>query len=69
MAICAPDRDEAIAEARESFEWYPKTGARQIATLTDWMAERNEELGTYAYAADMKKTDDEGRSTCSPWST
>ena len=60
MAICAPDRDEAIAEARESFEWYPKTGARQIATLTDWMAERNEALGTYAYAADMKKTDDEG---------
>ena len=60
MAICAPDRDQAIAEARESFEWYPKAGARQIATLTDWMAERNESLGTYAYAADMKKTDDEG---------
>ena len=60
MAICAPDRDKAIAEARESFEWYPKTGARQIATLTDWMAERNESLGTYAYAADMKKTDDSG---------
>ena len=55
-----PDRDKAIAEARESFEWYPKTGARQIATLTDWMAERNEELGTYSYAADMKKTDDDG---------
>ena len=28
MAICAPDRDEAMANARESFEWYPKTGAR-----------------------------------------
>jgi alkanesulfonate monooxygenase SsuD/methylene tetrahydromethanopterin reductase-like flavin-dependent oxidoreductase (luciferase family) len=60
MAICAPDRDKAIAEARESFEWYPKTGARQIATLTDWMAERQQDLGTYSYAADMKKTDDEG---------
>ncbi len=60
MAICGPDRDKAISEARESFEWYPKTGARQIATLTDWMAERNEELGSYSYAADMKKTDDEG---------
>ena len=24
------------------------------------MAERNQDLGTYAYAADMKKTDDEG---------
>jgi alkanesulfonate monooxygenase SsuD/methylene tetrahydromethanopterin reductase-like flavin-dependent oxidoreductase (luciferase family) len=60
MAICAPDRDEAIAEARESFEWYPKTGARQIATLTDWMAERQQDLGTYSYAADLKKTEDAG---------
>ena len=60
MAICAPDRDKAIAEARESFEWYPKTGARQIATLTDWMAERKQELGTYSYAADMKSHDDQG---------
>jgi alkanesulfonate monooxygenase SsuD/methylene tetrahydromethanopterin reductase-like flavin-dependent oxidoreductase (luciferase family) len=60
MALCAPDRDQAIAEARESFEWYPKAGARQIATLTDWMAERNESLGSYHYAADMKKSDDEG---------
>ena len=55
MAICGPDRDEAIAKARESFEWYPKTGSRQIASLTDWMAERKEDLGTYSYAADMKK--------------
>jgi alkanesulfonate monooxygenase SsuD/methylene tetrahydromethanopterin reductase-like flavin-dependent oxidoreductase (luciferase family) len=60
MAICSNDRDKAIADARESFEWYPKTGARQIATLTDWMAERKESLGTYSYAADMKKTDDSG---------
>jgi alkanesulfonate monooxygenase SsuD/methylene tetrahydromethanopterin reductase-like flavin-dependent oxidoreductase (luciferase family) len=60
MAMCNPDREQAISEARESFEWYPKTGARQIATLTDWMTERNEELGSYSYAADMKKRDDEG---------
>ena len=60
MAICAPERDEAIANARESFEWYPKTGARQIASLTDWMAERNQELGTYSYAAEMKDRDDQG---------
>jgi len=60
MAICAPDHDEAVANARESFEWYPKTGARQIATLTDWMAERKQDLGSYAYAADMKSHDDQG---------
>jgi alkanesulfonate monooxygenase SsuD/methylene tetrahydromethanopterin reductase-like flavin-dependent oxidoreductase (luciferase family) len=60
MAICAPDRDEAIANARESFEWYPKAGSRAIASLTDWMAERKEDLGTYSYAADMKSRDDQG---------
>jgi alkanesulfonate monooxygenase SsuD/methylene tetrahydromethanopterin reductase-like flavin-dependent oxidoreductase (luciferase family) len=60
MAICGTDREKVEAEARESFEWYPKAGARQIATLTDWMAERNQSLGTYSYAADMKKSDDEG---------
>ena len=46
--------------ARESFEWYPKAGARHIASMTDWMIERNQDLGSYAYAADMKKIDDEG---------
>ncbi len=60
MALCSRDGDRARELARESFEWYPKVGARQIATLTDWMAERNQELGSYAYAADMKRTDDEG---------
>jgi alkanesulfonate monooxygenase SsuD/methylene tetrahydromethanopterin reductase-like flavin-dependent oxidoreductase (luciferase family) len=60
MAICDTDRDRAMANARESFEWYPKTGARQIATLTEMMAERNQELGNYAYAADMKSHDDQG---------
>jgi len=60
MTMCADDRDAAIDIARDSFEWYPKTGARQIATVAEWMAERQEELGNYGYAADMKKTDDEG---------
>ena len=60
MALCAPDRAEAIEAARKSFEWYPAKGARQIATLTDWMAERHEDLGTYSYAADLKKTEDAG---------
>ena len=60
MALCAPDRASAYDVARESFEWYPKTGARQIASMTDWMIERNQDLGSYAYAADMKKIDDEG---------
>lgn len=60
MALCSERRDKAIELARESFEWYPKTGARQIASVSEWMAERHEELGTYAYAADMKSHDDDG---------
>jgi alkanesulfonate monooxygenase SsuD/methylene tetrahydromethanopterin reductase-like flavin-dependent oxidoreductase (luciferase family) len=60
MTLCGPDRAAAIAAARESFEWYPKAGARLIGSLTDWMAERHQDLGSYAYSAEMKKTDDEG---------
>ena len=60
MALCAPDRQQAMDAARQSFEWYPAKGARQIATLTDWMAERQQDLGTYSYAADLKKTEDAG---------
>ncbi|MFZ0666400.1 MAG: LLM class flavin-dependent oxidoreductase [Acidimicrobiales bacterium] len=60
MALCSRDRQKAMDLARESFEWYPKTGARLIGSLTDWMTEQNQDLGTYAYAADMKATDEQG---------
>lgn len=60
MALCAPTEDEAYDVARESFEWYPKVGARQIAAVAEWMAERNQELGNYGYAADMKAVSDDG---------
>jgi alkanesulfonate monooxygenase SsuD/methylene tetrahydromethanopterin reductase-like flavin-dependent oxidoreductase (luciferase family) len=60
MAICSPDEAEAREVARESFEWYPKVGARQIAEVADWMAERNQDLGNYGYAADMRKVADDG---------
>jgi alkanesulfonate monooxygenase SsuD/methylene tetrahydromethanopterin reductase-like flavin-dependent oxidoreductase (luciferase family) len=60
MALCAPTREEAWAVAKESFEWYPQTGARQIATVAEWMAEEQRELGNYQYAADFKALDDQG---------
>jgi len=60
MALCAPTEAEAHTLARESFEWYPKKGARQIAEVAEWMAERNQELGNYGYAADMKAVSDDG---------
>jgi alkanesulfonate monooxygenase SsuD/methylene tetrahydromethanopterin reductase-like flavin-dependent oxidoreductase (luciferase family) len=60
MTCCAPTKDEAWTLARESFEWYPKAGARLIASVAEWMAEKQEELGNYGYAADMLKTDEGG---------
>ena len=60
MTVCAPTRDEAWETARESFEWYPKHGARLIASVAGYMAERKQDLGNYAYVADLKKTDDAG---------
>ncbi|MGH9212085.1 MAG: LLM class flavin-dependent oxidoreductase [Acidimicrobiales bacterium] len=60
MTICDSDRDRAVETATESFEWYPKAGARQIATLAGWMAEKQEDLGNYGYAAEMKSIDESG---------
>ena len=60
MAVCAPTEAEARETARESFEWYPKVGARQIAQVAEWMEERKQELGNYGYAADMRAPSDDG---------
>ena len=37
-----------------------RSGARQIAQVAEWMAERNQALGNYDYAADMKAHADDG---------
>jgi alkanesulfonate monooxygenase SsuD/methylene tetrahydromethanopterin reductase-like flavin-dependent oxidoreductase (luciferase family) len=60
MAVCAPTEAEARETAKESFEWYPKVGARQIAQVAEWMEERKQELGNYGYAADMRAVSDDG---------
>ncbi|HZQ87993.1 MAG TPA: hypothetical protein VFA83_24305, partial [Acidimicrobiales bacterium] len=39
---------------RESFEWYPRHGSEIIGELATWMRERNQDLGNYAYAGDMR---------------
>jgi alkanesulfonate monooxygenase SsuD/methylene tetrahydromethanopterin reductase-like flavin-dependent oxidoreductase (luciferase family) len=54
MMNVAPTREEAQAVARESFEWYPKTGARHIGELATWMEERRQDIGNYAYATPMR---------------
>ena len=60
MCVCAPDRDEAWATARESFEWYPKAGARLIASVAEYAADLKQDLGNYGYAGDLKATDEGG---------
>jgi len=60
MVLCAPTREEAWQTARESFEWYPKMGARLIASVAGWMTEQKQELGNYAYAADLKNVSESG---------
>ena len=49
-----------MATARESFEWYPKAGGRLIASVADYMAERNQDLGNYAYAGAMHQHAESG---------
>ena len=60
MMNCAPTRQEAEDVARRSFEWYPKAGSRIIGALAEWMAEREESLGNYAYAQSMHDHDKDG---------
>jgi alkanesulfonate monooxygenase SsuD/methylene tetrahydromethanopterin reductase-like flavin-dependent oxidoreductase (luciferase family) len=60
MTLCAPTREEAHDVARESFEWYPKAGARLIGSLAEWMAETGRDLGNYAYAGDLRNIDKAG---------
>jgi alkanesulfonate monooxygenase SsuD/methylene tetrahydromethanopterin reductase-like flavin-dependent oxidoreductase (luciferase family) len=60
MMNVAPTEEEARAVATESFEWYPKAGARMIGKLAEWMEERKQGLGNYHYAADMNAHDKDG---------
>ena len=45
----APTAQESIEVSAESFEWYPKTGARLIGSVAQWLRETDEDLGTYDY--------------------
>ncbi len=62
MVHCAPDRDEAIAQAKESFEWYVTESNRRIATVAEWMEEMNQtDLGTYDYTAKTRAANAAGK--------
>ena len=60
MAVCSNDREDAWNTARESFEWYPAQGARMIGEVAGYLADLRQDLGNYAYSADLAKLDAEG---------
>ena len=60
MVNCAPTKEESYAVSKESFEWYPKFGARLIASVAEWQEERHVSAGTYDYTAELLKVDREG---------
>ncbi len=51
MVNVAPTMQESLQISAESFEWYPKTGARLIGSVAQWLREMEAELGTYDYLA------------------
>src|SRR5262245_14045261 len=55
MMNVAPTREGAEDVARRSFEWYPKHGAKIIGALSQWMEERGQDIGNYAYAKPMQE--------------
>jgi alkanesulfonate monooxygenase SsuD/methylene tetrahydromethanopterin reductase-like flavin-dependent oxidoreductase (luciferase family) len=54
LALCAPDRVQALQQARRSFEWYLRTDLKLLASVAEWLAETERELGSYAYADDVR---------------
>ena len=49
MVNVAPTREQARANAAESFEWYARHGTEAVASVAKWMRELGQESGTYAY--------------------
>ncbi len=59
MAHCAPTKEEAYADAAESFVWYLQHGARLIASRRRAAGE-GKDLGTYQYAGELLEHDRAG---------
>lgn len=51
MVHCAPTNEEAVEQAAESCVWYVGHGGALIASVAEWMEEKEQELGTYSYTA------------------
>ena len=60
LAEQGPSAIKARAVAEESFVWYPKIAGHNIAELAEWMEERGQDLGNYAYAGEARKGEQHG---------
>ncbi|MBX3026805.1 LLM class flavin-dependent oxidoreductase [bacterium] len=49
MVNVAASREQARANAAESFEWYARRGTEAVASVSKWMRELGQASGTYAY--------------------
>jgi alkanesulfonate monooxygenase SsuD/methylene tetrahydromethanopterin reductase-like flavin-dependent oxidoreductase (luciferase family) len=49
MVNVARTREQARANAAESFEWYAKRGTEAVASVARWMRELGQQSGSYAY--------------------
>jgi alkanesulfonate monooxygenase SsuD/methylene tetrahydromethanopterin reductase-like flavin-dependent oxidoreductase (luciferase family) len=58
MVHCASDKEQAYADAAESFPWYVKHGAALIGSVAELL--EGKDLGTYAYAAGPLEHDRSG---------
>jgi alkanesulfonate monooxygenase SsuD/methylene tetrahydromethanopterin reductase-like flavin-dependent oxidoreductase (luciferase family) len=57
MVHVADTTKQALADARESFEWYAQTGVKQIQTLGQWQVERQRDYATYEYVKPIASMD------------
>jgi alkanesulfonate monooxygenase SsuD/methylene tetrahydromethanopterin reductase-like flavin-dependent oxidoreductase (luciferase family) len=47
MVNVAESTEEAVDQATESFEWYPKHGAKIVGSVAQWLREMEDDLNTY----------------------
>jgi alkanesulfonate monooxygenase SsuD/methylene tetrahydromethanopterin reductase-like flavin-dependent oxidoreductase (luciferase family) len=57
MVHCAETNEEARRTAAESVLWYLRKSTELIGSLATWQAERERELGNYAYAQSLRDLD------------
>src|SRR5690242_10370709 len=55
MVHCAETTDEAVKDATESFEWYPRRAGELVASVPAWLEELGETPEGYERLAEHRK--------------